>query len=110
MEQIITIDVKTAAEKLKRGQAILVDIRDNQSYNAAHVIDSMRLTDQNLVQFLQQHDYDTPIMVLCYHGISSRSAAQYLLNQGFEEIYSVDGGFESWIRSYPEQIESYPVE
>ncbi len=36
---------------------------------------------------------------MCYHGISSQGAAQYLVNQGFEEVYSVDGGFEAWHRA-----------
>ncbi|MCV6069119.1 sulfurtransferase, partial [Escherichia coli] len=34
-----------------------------------------------------------------YHGISSQGAAQYLVNQGFEQVYSVDGGFEAWQRA-----------
>lgn len=84
MEQITTIDVQEAAEKIKQGQAMLVDIRDSKSFNAAHVAGSVQLSDQTLAQFLQQCDYGTPIMVLCYHGISSHGAAQYLLNQGFE--------------------------
>lgn len=109
MEQITTIDVQEAVEKIKEGRAMLVDIRDNQSFNAAHVAGSIQLSDQTLTQFLQQCDYDTPIMVLCYHGISSQGAAQYLLNQGFEEVYSIAGGFESWMHNYPEQIKSNPV-
>jgi thiosulfate sulfurtransferase len=109
MQQIMTIGVQEAVEKLDRKQAVLVDIRDSQSFNAAHVTDSTLLSDQSLVQFLQQYDYDTPIMVLCYHGISSRGAAQYLLNQGFEEVYSVEGGFESWAYNYPDRIQRNPV-
>ncbi len=35
---------------------------------------------------------------MCYHGISSQGAAQYLINQGFDAVYSVDGGFEAWHR------------
>ena len=34
-------------------------------------------------------------MVMCYHGNSSRSAAQYLLHRGFDAVYSIDGGFEA---------------
>jgi thiosulfate sulfurtransferase len=44
-------------------------------------------------------EFEQPILVMCYHGISSQGAAQYLVNQGFEEVYSVDGGFEAWHRA-----------
>lgn len=48
---------------------------------------------------MEQAEFDQPVLVMCYHGISSQGAAQYLVNQGFEEVYSVDGGFEAWHRA-----------
>jgi thiosulfate sulfurtransferase len=44
-------------------------------------------------------------MVMCYHGNSSKGAAQYLLQQGYEEVYSVDGGFDAWHRHFPAEVE-----
>ena len=41
--------------------------------------------------------------MVCYHGNSSQSAAAYLVGQGFSEVYSVDGGFELWRATYPEE-------
>lgn len=104
MSEFISIDVVQAELKRQKG-AVLVDIRDNQSFQTAHVVDAFHLTDQTLLTLLNDYDYDTPILVLCYHGISSRGAAQYLVNQGFEEIYSVEGGFEAWLRQFPEHVE-----
>lgn len=108
MSEFISIDVIQAEQKRRNG-ALLVDIRDNQNFQAAHVINAFQLTDHTLLTLLNDYDYDTPILVLCYHGISSRGAAQYLVNQGFEEIYSVEGGFDAWLRQFPEQIE-FPTE
>lgn len=39
---------------------------------------------------------DSPLVVVCYHGISSQNAAQYLHEQGFDDVYSLDGGFQAW--------------
>ena len=36
-------------------------------------------------------------------GNSSQGAAQYLLQQGYDEVYSLDGGFEAWRREFPIQ-------
>lgn len=77
----------------------IVDIRDSQSYGAAHIPGSTHLSEQNLEQFIKETDSDTALIVMCYHGISSQSASAYLSSRGFTETYSLDGGFEAWQRS-----------
>ncbi|MFH4094746.1 thiosulfate sulfurtransferase GlpE, partial [Acinetobacter baumannii] len=57
------------------------------------------LTNDTIVAFMEDVEFEQPILVMCYHGISSQGAAQYLVNQGFEHVYSVDGGFEAWQRA-----------
>ena len=44
-------------------------------------------------------DYDEPLIIMCYHGVSSRNTAQFLVEQGFEEVYSVKGGFDGWVHA-----------
>jgi len=55
---------------------------------------------------MDQADAKKPVLVMCYHGISSRGAAQFLIGQGFESVYSVDGGFEAWSKTFPQDIEA----
>lgn len=55
---------------------------------------------------MQQTDFSKPVLVMCYHGNSSKSAAQYLLTQGFDQVYSIDGGFEAWRLAFPQLIEA----
>ena len=35
---------------------------------------------------------------------SSKGAAQYLLQQGYDVVYSIDGGFEAWQRQFPAEV------
>ncbi|MGO2076753.1 MAG: thiosulfate sulfurtransferase GlpE, partial [Pseudoalteromonas sp.] len=37
--------------------------------------------------------------------MSSQGAANYLSEQGFEDVYSMDGGFTQWEAQLPEQVE-----
>jgi len=97
------IDV-LAAEKVLQEGARLVDIRDPQSFEKAHIRGSFHLTNGSLNQFVEDSDYDQPVLVLCYHGNSSKGAAQYLINQGFDQVYSVDGGFDAWYARFPDQV------
>ncbi|MCU4674359.1 thiosulfate sulfurtransferase GlpE [Catenovulum sp. 2E275] len=78
----------------------IVDIRDEASFNAGHIQGAFHLTNGSLAQFMQQTDYEQPVVVVCYHGVSSQGAAQYIAEQGFEQVYSMDGGFEAWRREF----------
>lgn len=99
MDQFMHIDVAGAQRLLEQEGARMVDIRDPQSYAVAHANEAFHLTNDTMVSFMDDVEFETPILVMCYHGISSQGAAQYLVNQGFEQVYSVDGGFEAWQRA-----------
>lgn len=100
MDQFAHISPADAQQKIKQG-ARLVDIRDPQSFITAHAAGAFHLTNATLVQFMHDTDVETPVIVMCYHGISSQGAAQYLVQQGYEEVYSLDGGFEAWRYNFP---------
>ncbi len=97
MEQFECINVEEAHQKLHQQTAVLVDIRDPQSYAMGHTPGAFHLTNDTLGAFMRDNDFDTAVMVMCYHGNSSKGAAQYLLQQGFDKVYSVDGGFDAGI-------------
>jgi thiosulfate sulfurtransferase len=91
---------------LKNKQAVnIVDIRDGQSFAAGHIPHATLLNNDNVAQFVASADKNTPLVVCCYHGNSSQGAAQYLSEQEFKQVYSLDGGFEVWKVSQPNDIE-----
>lgn len=100
MTQFATISPAQALTLLKdeSQQAVLVDIRDPQSFQASHAPMAFHLTDSSLVAWMNEVDFDQPVVVMCYHGVSSQGAAQYLVEQGFDEVYSLEGGFVAWQR------------
>lgn len=81
-----------------------VDIRDPASFAAGHIDRAVALDNQTVSQFISDTDKSAPVVVCCYHGNSSRQAAAYLVDQGFETVYSLDGGFEQWKILHPERI------
>jgi thiosulfate sulfurtransferase len=88
---------------LREQGAVLVDVRDAQTYATQHIPDSHHLDNHSIADFIRQADLDKPLVVLCYHGNSSQSAAAYLVGQGFSEVYSMDGGFELWKAKFPDE-------
>lgn len=101
MSEFQHISVEQTAGLMAQGKVVIADIRDEQSYSAAHIEGAYHLTNGSLHTFMQQHEFEQPVVVVCYHGNSSQGAAQYLVQQGFEQVYSMDGGFESWRRQQP---------
>ncbi|WP_286915998.1 MULTISPECIES: thiosulfate sulfurtransferase GlpE [Pseudomonas] len=89
------------AHSLREQGAVVVDIRDLQTFAASHITDSTHLDNHSLHDFIKAADLDKPLVVVCYHGNSSQSAAAYLVSQGFSDVYSLDGGFELWRTTFP---------
>ena len=104
MDEFKEITVEEAGRLLEAGKAFFVDVRDPASFEAAHVPGALPLNDTNVEAFVAKTDKSKPVVVYCYHGHTSQGAAAYLKDQGFQEVYSVIGGFERWRQT--EKIES----
>lgn len=100
MKEFQHISVANTKERLAKGEIKVVDIRDEQSFELGHIPSSFHLNNGNITQFISENEFESPVVVCCYHGISSQQAAQYLIHQGFEDVYSMDGGFEAWRANY----------
>ncbi len=85
METFECINVLQANEHLAQGKAQLVDIRDPQSFAMGHATGAQHLTNDTLGAFMRDNGIDQPVMVMCYHGNSSKGAAQFLFSQGFSD-------------------------
>ncbi len=98
MEEITikTISVVDAKEKLAENTAVFIDIRDPDSYEAAHIPGAIQLNDSNVESFLAAADKTQVHIIYCYHGNTSQSGAAYFQENGFEDVYSMDGGFTEW--------------
>ncbi|MCH8501675.1 MAG: thiosulfate sulfurtransferase GlpE [Aliidiomarina sp.] len=98
------ISAADAQAMMAKGNVQVADLRDPTSFGQAHIPGSVRLSNENLQNFMLESDFDAPLLVVCYHGVSSQSAGQYLAEQGFENVYSLDGGMTAWATSFPEQV------
>ena len=90
------IDQAAAVRLIDEEQAHIVDIRDAASFSSGHIKKATHLDNESVGSFLETADKNLPVIVCCYHGNSSKGAADFLFNQGFAESYSLDGGFTAW--------------
>ncbi|MBN6077675.1 thiosulfate sulfurtransferase GlpE [Aggregatibacter actinomycetemcomitans] len=100
MTEFIEISPQQAWEMLQQDEnAVLADVRDQARFNYSHAQGAVNLTELTWPDFEAEYDYDQPIVVSCYHGVSSRSVATFLLQRGYEKVYSVRGGFAGWVEA-----------
>ncbi len=90
------LNADQALERLNEGATIFLDVRDAGSYRRGHIPGAQHIGDHNIADFVERADKSEPIVMYCYHGNSSLGGAAHLLSQGFEEVYSMSGGFASW--------------
>ncbi len=99
------ISVQQVLNRLDETDFIVADIRDPNSFSQGHIPGSVHLSNENIGQFMTEKDYEQPIVIVCYHGISSQGAANYLTEQGFDNVFSMDGGFTDWAVQCSDKIE-----
>lgn len=96
------IQLAKAKELLETGKANVVDVRDAMSFQEGHIINSTRIDNSTIGAYLDSADKEQPLIVCCYHGNASQGVAQFFASEGFQQVYSLDGGYEMWKLAYPE--------
>lgn len=77
---------------------LLVDVRDASDFLISHLdgAEHIPLSALQAEGPKRLGGKDTPIVVYCHRGESSRSAAEVLQAQGYEFVFQLTGGLEAW--------------
>jgi len=103
MSEFTRISVADANAMIEKGSVTIADIRDEDSFNSGHINGAQHLDNTNTQDFIDNSDLDQPLLVVCYHGHSSQAASVFLADRGFDDVYSLDGGFTEWAETYPKK-------
>ena len=90
------IHLQKAQELLNDPGTVIIDIRDKVSFQAGNIPNSINLSNEDIVDFLDSTDRKAPLLIYCYHGINSKDAAEYFVNNGFHTVFSLDGGYSEF--------------
>lgn len=101
MASIQRMSIEQAHRFIEEQQPIVLDVRDVGAYQTSSIAGAVHLDNHSVQAFLAQTARDSALLVYCYHGNSSMSAAQFLAEQGFDTVVSLEGGFEAWRQVHP---------
>lgn len=79
------------------GEKLVIDIRSEENYKRETYPGAIHIFHENFMDELDRVPKDRPVYLICYTGQKSDDIAEELSGQGYE-IYSIDGGFLSYLR------------
>lgn len=97
------ISVSEAYEKYQQG-AFFIDVRTQEEWNEFHAPNTSLVPLDQLPARLNDIPKDREIVVVCRSGNRSRQGRDILLNAGFTNVTSMQGGLNEW------RAAGYPIE
>jgi rhodanese-related sulfurtransferase len=91
------IDIDSYREHFAPGDHILVDVREPEEWVMGRIPGAVHIPLNDLPDRYQEISTEKPVVVVCAHGSRSLYGAQFLLQVGFPEVYSLDGGTHAWM-------------
>lgn len=97
------ISVEEAYSMYQEG-AFFLDVRETSEWNEYHAPGTTHIPLDDLAARIHELPKDRPIVVVCRSGNRSKKGRDILLEAGFTQVTSMDGGLNEW-RSL-----GYPIE
>jgi len=91
-----SISAADAINMINRG-AVVVDVRGESSFNSGHIVESRRITtDELLAGAADKMKKKKAVLLICDVGNQSSRAAAALRKSGIENVFSLKGGIAAW--------------
>lgn len=98
-----TISVGEAYNLYQNG-ALVLDVRTQEEWDEYHAPNTTLIPLDQLPSRLNEIPHDRQIVVVCRSGNRSQKGRDILLNAGFKQVTSMNGGLTEW------RANNYPIE
>ncbi|MBZ4201836.1 MAG: rhodanese-like domain-containing protein [Methylovulum sp.] len=91
-----------AVAKMNDSTAIVIDVREPIEFMPSHIKDSINIPLGKIAEELPNLEQykNTPILISCQSGTRSATAGRMLTKAGFEHVFVITGGMQSWESDY----------
>lgn len=92
--EIKVIPIPEAYNLIKSKSAFILDVRNHQEFENAHVDDAVNIPLENLMYMtnLLPKDKNQIILTYCFSGIRAQKAANFLEEIGYQKVYLWETG------------------
>jgi rhodanese-related sulfurtransferase len=92
------IDPAAAAERLARGDAVALDVREPQEWAAGRIAGALHIPMGQLSHRAGELPRDRELIAVCRSGGRSARVAEALVRAGYR-VVNLDGGMRAWQRA-----------
>lgn len=96
IQQLTATDLANWLVQNQNGCYTILDVREQWEFEICHLPDSIHIPLNQITSRIEELSANIPTVCVCHHGIRSLRAAIVLANQGFKEIYNLQGGIDAW--------------
>ncbi len=87
--------------RLATENSVIIDVRTPGEYESGHIKNAINInvSDSNFKEKIEQLNKNEKVYVYCKIGSRSNKAAKILVENGFTQVYDLNGGIISWQRA-----------
>ena len=98
--EIEMISPEEMLDRMKKDEIQVLDVRSAQEFDDAHIFKAKNIilsenNDNSL--FFDTLAKDKPVVIYGKNKENTKKAIEILKDDGFEEVYELEGGIENWI-------------
>jgi rhodanese-related sulfurtransferase len=90
------VDVQTVAEIKDRDDVLVLDVREQWEYDAGHIPGVTLLPMGEIPGRMSEIPTDQTVILTCRSGNRSGQVADFLRQQGYENVHNMSGGILEW--------------
>lgn len=90
------LDVQTAAGLAERPDVVILDVREQDEWDAGHIPGALFIPMSEIQGRLSEVPTDKTVIVQCRSGNRSSQVTDFLQQQGFTNIRNMAGGLNEW--------------
>jgi rhodanese-related sulfurtransferase len=92
----LQVDVTTVEDVRNRDDVVLIDVREDSEYAEGHIPGAVLIPLGQIPDRLGEIPQDKTVIAVCRSGNRSSQAANFLRQQGFDNVHNMQGGMLAW--------------
>jgi rhodanese-related sulfurtransferase len=86
---------QAAVDLINNENAVVIDLRDKESFKKGHIIDSINAKNEDFEQQKMEKYKKKPIILVCARGLNAQTLAKKIITQGYQAVV-LAGGIAGW--------------